>query len=279
MTTLSDAAIKAKLIPEERATEAKEWFKKREWKKVAERILIYPFDGDKLGPLSYDLSVGDEAYSIRRGIRIDVIKEKELVIEPGETILVLTTEYVALPRTIFGMIDMRARVVFEGILAPSTKVDPTWYGKLIVGVTNHSKDSIRLRHGESFCALVLSELSKPCEKILTTDMIPFLGQESIVYQPLHVTPWTPKREEAVTKEDSDQMVSTFGPPFDTIRGMFHLLKKDTRDFIEHEWGPHVLREVEHVATSKAFSYLKWLTAAIIIALFILVIGFSVKQFI
>jgi len=272
MPALSDSAVKARLIPEEKVTDAKGWFRNREWDKIGERVLLCPFHADKLGPLSYDLSVGDEAYSIRRGTRIDITKEKELVIEPGETILILTTEYVGLPRTIFGKIDMRARVVFEGILASSTKVDPTWYGKLIIGVTNHSKDSIKLRRGESFCSLILFELSKPCDKILTTDMIPFLGQESIIYQPLHVTPWTPKRSDTVTKEDLDQMVSIFGPPLDIARGMFDLLKKDTRDFVEHEWGPHVLRELEHVATSKAYSYLKWLTSAIIIVLFIAVIG-------
>jgi len=276
MTGLSDSAIRAKLIPEEDALKAKEWFKRRDWEKIEDRVLIYPFDNDKLGPLSYDLSVGDEVYSIRKGIKVDVTKEKEVLIEPGETVLVLTAEYVALPRIIFGTIDMRARVVFEGIIASSTKVDPTWYGKLTIGVTNHSKDAIKFRHGESFCSLVLFELGEPCKKILTADIVPFLGQESIVYMPTHVTPWTPKREDTVTREDTDLMVKIFGPPFDVVRGMFHLLKKDTRDFVEHEWGPHVLREVEHVAISKAYSYLKWFTAAIIIVIFILVVGLLVK---
>jgi deoxycytidine triphosphate deaminase len=276
MTTLSDQSIKERLIPEKDAAKAKEWFKKREWKNIGDRFLISPFDQDMVGPSSYDLSIGDEAKLLRTGEEINVREKKKLRIDPGDTVLILTQEYVGLSRNISGVIEPRARLLFDGLVVTATKVDPTWYGKLAIAIRNNSSNARELNYGESFCTLILNELDKQAVKILTKDRVSFLGQESLMSGPTHATPWIPKRPESVNVEDLDKIVDEFGPPFDVIRGIYPLLKEDTRRFIEREWGPHVLREYEHVATAKAFSYLKWLTSALIIALILLVIHLLVN---
>jgi deoxycytidine triphosphate deaminase len=269
------------LIPEKEAQNAKVWFQKREWNKIAGRILIYPFDDDNLGPFTYDLSVGEQAYSIREDKEIDVAKEGYVTIQPGETVLILTREFIGLPQNITGLIEMRARLVLQGVVASATKADPTWYGRLAIAVANHSKGVITLRYKEPFCSLVLMKLDKPCKKVLTKDRIPYLGEESIraFYRPINIKPTSMKKPETVTMEDLDEIVEVFGPPFDRVRGMFNLLRKNIVDYVEHEWGPHVLREIEHRATMEAFRYLKWMTGGIVVAIFILVIGFIIKLFV
>lgn len=276
MTTLSDRSIREKLIPEEDAIEAKGWFKRGEWEKIDGRILIHPFDRNMIGPFSYDLTIGDEAKLLRTGEEKNVKVEKNLRIDPGDTVLILTQEYVGLPEKISGIVEPRARLLFDGLIVFASKVDPTWHGKLTITIKNNSNTAQTLSHGETFCTLIFNELDKPTGKVLTRDRVPFLGQESLISRPTHATPWTPRRVESVREEDLDKAINEFGPPFDVIRGMFKLEEKRIKDYIEKEWGPHVVRELGHEATSKAFSYLKWLTGTIIILLFIMVIGWLIK---
>jgi len=278
LTVLADLEIKQKLFLEEEYETARELYQKRLWNKINGRILIYPFDEDNLGGLGYDLTIGDEALSTRDQHKINIKEEKEINIQPGETMLILTSEYIALPKNISGLIEMKARHVFEGVIASATKIDPTWYGKLIIAIANHSKNILKFRYKEKFSTMILMYLNTDCKKILTKDTTPFLGQESIIYIPQNIIPWIPRRPEAITEEDIRMVVERFGAPFDVIEGMFNLHYKKTKDFIEKEWGPHVLREMEHVATSRAYSYLRWFTGAVIVAIFILVIGFVIKMF-
>lgn len=272
MTTLSDLSIKKRLIPKKDATKAKEWFKKGEWKKIGDRILIHPFNQGMIGPFSYDLSIGDEAKLLRTGEEIEVKKGKKLKINPGDTVLVLTQEYIGLSRKISGVVEPRARLLFDGLTISATKVDPTWYGKLGVTIRNNSSTVQALPHSTSFCTLIFSELDRQVEKVLTIDRVPFLGQESLVSGPTHATRWDPKRAESVGEEDLDKVVNEFGPPFDVIRGLFKLEEKRIKKYIEEDWGRHLLREFGHEATAKAFSHLKWVTSALVIALLGIVIA-------
>lgn len=276
MTTLSDFSIKERLILEKDVIKAKKWFKKGEWGKIGNKILIHPFDRDMVGPFSYDLTIGDEAKLLRTGEEINVKKEKKLRINPGDTVLVLTQEYVGLSRKISGIVEPRARLLFNGLTISATKVDPTWYGKLGVTIRNNSSTVQALPHSTSFCTLIFSELDRQVEKVLTIDRVPFLGQESLVSGPTHTIRWIPKRAESVSEEDLDKVVNEFGPPFDVIRGMYPLLMKKIRDFIEKEWGPHILRAYRHEATSEAFSVLKWFTAAVVMVLLIFALGWLIK---
>jgi deoxycytidine triphosphate deaminase len=272
MTTLSDRSIREKLIPEEDVAEAKEWFKKGEWGKIDGRILIHPFDRNMVGPFSYDLTIGDEAKLLRTGEEKNVKEEKKLRIDPGDTVLVLTQEYVGLPEKISGIVEPRARLLFDGLIVFASKVDPTWHGKLAITIKNNSNTTQTLSYGEQFCTLIFNELDKPTEKVLTKDRVPFLGQESLISRPTHATPWTPRREESVHEEDLDKIIDEFGPPFDVIRGIFKLEEKRIKKYIEEDWGRHLLREFGHEATAKAFSYLKWVTSALVIALLGMVIA-------
>lgn len=110
------------------------------------RFLIDPFKPLNVTTFSYDLSIGEEIYSIRKrgnslffeNMKYEDMKEKEYPFEPGETIIVLTEEYIALPPQYSATIWPRFGLVSEGIFQSMVKIDPTWRGQLAVALTNFS---------------------------------------------------------------------------------------------------------------------------------------------
>lgn len=181
MCIVSDTSMKELVIPEERYVESKKWFEKRDWDSIKEKILIYPFDSRNLGPFSYDLCVGHEAFSIRKKSKILISKKKDVAVEPDDVLLVLTNEYIGLPRYYAGSVLPRFSLVREGIMQSMTKIDPTWYGRIAVAIVNFSGKSFKLTYGHPFCTLILYKLDQPCSKILNVHDTPALGKESIEY--------------------------------------------------------------------------------------------------
>jgi len=178
---LSDTSLKELVIPKEKYGDAKRWFEERDWDSINGKILIYPFDLKNLGPFSYDLCVGDEVFALRTQREISMIEEKEVFIESGDMFLVLTEEYIGLPREFAASVKPRFCFVRKGIIQSMTKIDPTWYGKIVVAITNHSKNRFQLRNGQAFCTLIIQRLDKPCSKVLNSSAVTALGKESIAY--------------------------------------------------------------------------------------------------
>jgi len=181
MCIISDTSLKELVFPEEKHEDAKKWFEKRDWSSVDGKILIYPFNINNLGPFSYDLCVGSDAFSLSTQRKISIDEENELMIEPGDVSLVLTQEYIGLPRDFAASVMPRFSFVREGIIQSMTKIDPTWFGKIVVAVTNHSRKPFQLRRGHPFCTLVIHRLDKPCSRVLNSLDTPALGKESIEY--------------------------------------------------------------------------------------------------
>ena len=181
MSIVSDTSLKELVIPKEKYEDAKKWFEKRDWDSINGRILIYPFDVENLGPFSYDLCIGDEVFALRTQRRISMSEEKEVSIEPNDVFLVLTQEYIGLPREFAASVKPRFCFVRKGIIQSMTKIDPTWFGKIVVAITNHSKNHLQLRKGQAFCTLTIHKLDKPCSKVLNSSAVPALGKESIEY--------------------------------------------------------------------------------------------------
>jgi deoxycytidine triphosphate deaminase len=179
MCIVSDTSLKELIIPKEEYEVAKKWFEKRDWGSIEGRILIDPFNTKNSGPFSYDLCVGDEVFELNSKRKISLISNKEVYIEPGEIFFVLTQEYVGLPREFAASVMPRFTFVREGVMQSMTKIDPTWYGKLVVAIENHSKDRFLLKKSQTFCTLVIHRLDKPVSKILSSEDVPALGKESI----------------------------------------------------------------------------------------------------
>lgn len=181
MCIVSDTSLKELVIPKEKYEDAKKWFEERDWISINGKILIYPFDLEDLGPFSYDLCVGDEVFALRAQRKISMIEEREVFIDPGDIFLVLTKEYIGLPREFAASVKPRFSFVRKGIIQSMTKIDPTWYGKIVVAITNRSENRFQLRKGQAFCTLIIHRLDKPCSRVLDSNAVPALGKEFIAY--------------------------------------------------------------------------------------------------
>ncbi|MBA7501435.1 dCTP deaminase, dUMP-forming [subsurface metagenome] len=181
MCIISDTSLEKLIFPEEKYEDAKKWFENRDWGSINGRILIYPFDIKNLGPFSYDLCVGNEAFTLRTKRKISIDEKKEVIIEPSDVFLILTQEYIGLPCDFAGSVMPRFSFVREGIIQSMTKIDPTWHGKIVVAIVNHSRNPFQLKKGQPFCTLVIHRLDKPCSRILNSQDTRELGKESIEY--------------------------------------------------------------------------------------------------
>lgn len=249
---LSDKTLRDRIIQDhEKAERAREWWKKGEWDKIGNKILIDPFKTHAVGPCSYDLSVGEEYRSLRDPRTNKPLKEGEnICIGPGESVLILTEEYVCLPRNTLAMIVPRARWIFEGTSICATRIDPTWYGKLLIGFTNSAKNPVELYRNEAFCTCYFMETSET-ETILTKDKVPFLGRTNIGRINFsHAMEQKLLSADKVDQDDIEKVVDLYGWPWDVARGMFTLNRKLLMEYIDTDVYNNLLEEATLAISSK-----------------------------
>jgi len=173
---LSSVDLRERLVPADKVEEYLRFFKKRDWSAIEEletggvkdyskRYVISEYNELNLTPFSYDLSIGDEIFSIQkpdqRVFPLDATVGYDF--EPGETIVVLTREVIAIPPRYSATVWPRFNMVRSGIFQSMVKIDPTWYGKLAVAMSNLSPATIKLTSGKAFATLLLYELSQPSD--------------------------------------------------------------------------------------------------------------------
>ncbi len=288
---ISDKALRDRIIQDpQEVKQAKQWWEKGEWDKIGNKIVIDPFKNHAIGVCSYDLSVGGEYVSLRDPYSTKQLKKGEHIsIGPGETALILTEEYICLPKSVAAIVIPRATWIFEGTSICTSRVEPTWYGKLLIGFTNLAKNPVALERGEEFCTCYFMETSE-AETQLTPDRVRFLGRTKIgTIKFTHARQQKPILPDKVTQDDMDTVVDLYGWPWDVIRGMFVLNRKMLGDWIEKEVSSDIVDEATSAAVKTAFDRLdaqyreqiKWVRNLIIGLLTILgtaVIGFLIKLF-
>ena len=263
---LSDKDLKAGIIQDQQeAKQAIEWWKNSEWGKIGDKMLIDPFKLDAIGPCSYDLSVGEEYRSLREPrINKKLGEGENICIGPGESILVLSEEYICLPKNIAAMIVPRARWIFEGTSICATRIDPTWYGKLLIVFTNLAKNPVELFRNESFCTCYFMRTSG-VDTPLTKDRVHFLGRTHIDrIEFSHATEQKLLLPEKVGKDDINKVVDLYGWPWDVVRGMFDLTLKEIIEYIEKETAPSIVEEATSESIKRAFeSQQRWMKILIV----------------
>jgi len=167
---LSSADFRKYVIRED-VPKMKELFRQRKWDEIDEKtFIIDPFNALNLMPFSYDLSIGNEAFSFRLESRGSFLlgdsREKAYYMEPGETVIVRTWEYIALPHCYSATVWPRFNLVREGIFQSMVKIDPTWYGQLGVALTNMSPAKYPIWRGKEFATLILYKLTKDTDIML-----------------------------------------------------------------------------------------------------------------
>ncbi|MBA7507319.1 dCTP deaminase, dUMP-forming [subsurface metagenome] len=248
---LSDKDLKQRIIQDhQEAEQAKEWWEKGEWDKVGNKIVIDPFETNALSPCCYDLSIGEEYISLRDPYNTHHLKEGEhFTINPGEAVLVLTEEYICLPRNVLAMVIPSARWIFEGTALYSSRVEPTWYGKLLIAVTNLAKQPIALTRGRGFCTCYFMEVSET-EGVLSKKEVPHLGRTHAEVEFRHTRPQELLPADKVDQSDIEKVVALYGWPWDVVRGMFALNQKLLKDYIDKELYSNLLEDAVSATTTE-----------------------------
>lgn len=244
---LSDADIRAKRIKPKEAkaivdkleelakAEDTEGIKRVFKSEIGDRLLIYPFDENSLQPSSYDLRVGESASSLTFGRRTD--DTTKFMLQPKECGNVQTLEYVALPANVTAFIHSKVGRVLTGLSHVSTKVDPGFFGHLMIAVYhNRSKAAISLRRKDAFCAITLAKLVSP-----SADPYYLKGKHYGKAWQSHVAE-LPEVKRAgrgqVTWDSMEEVFDIYGPPFDVVYEMFDVLG----DELENRFSDKYLRD-------------------------------------
>lgn len=233
--------------------QARGWWSDGQWDKIGDNILIDPFRKDNLEIATYDLSVGHQYVSLRDPFNVKPVESNAYItVGPGETVLLLTEEYMCLPRNVMGVVVPRARRIFEGSSICATRVDPSWYGKLLIGFTNLNRFATRIKRGEAFCACYFIESAKvdrTCHELRVSNR----GRENIhVEFPNIIQLRKPLRPDEVTKRHLDELVEQYGPPFDIIRGSVDWIMKEIQQYIDKEVAPNIAEQAANQAMRTAY---------------------------
>jgi deoxycytidine triphosphate deaminase len=122
-------------------------------------IYIDPFEEKYLTPVGYDFRVGLKGFSWKNKREIDIQKEKEIEIEPNDTVVIETLESVSLSKEVGATIHaMVSKAVLYGLSHISTTIDPGWTGKLLISVSNYRDSSVVLRFRDSFCTVCFHKM-------------------------------------------------------------------------------------------------------------------------
>lgn len=131
----------------------------------SKELIIKNFSPKDLQPASYDMHVGEEAFSSHEKGRIDVTRECPLVIKPGDFILVRTHESIKLSPKIAGRIGLRSFYARKGLaLLAGPQIDPGFDGVLVVGLHNLDANELKLPYREPFCTVEFYRLSEPVQQ-------------------------------------------------------------------------------------------------------------------
>ncbi len=129
-------------------------------------VKIEPFIDKLVQPASYDLRVGNQAASSAGKKVIDVEKAGFVEIKPGDFVIVITAEFLALDAQHVGRFGLTSSYARKGLIATvGTQIDPGFNGRLTVGLTNFSNKSIVLPHEDTFLTAEFHRLARPVEAV------------------------------------------------------------------------------------------------------------------
>src|SRR5260370_15858867 len=118
------------------------------------------FDPKLIKEASYDLRVGNEVFLSENHVPTSLSEESPyVVLPPGQFALVKTFEKIRIPGDLIGLLSIRSRYKFQGLINISGfHVDPTYEGYLIFSVQNVGPNDIRLNYMEPVFMLMWATL-------------------------------------------------------------------------------------------------------------------------
>jgi deoxycytidine triphosphate deaminase len=136
------------------------------WVNPKNRFLIFPYKEENLTPIGYDLTVGSKYWSLENKQEYELKPDKEFAIQNGETVLIMTEEYIGMPKCLSygGIIQSKVSLVSKGLSPVSTTIDNDWEGRLLIAITNYYFLPIKLKRGDQFCTVMIFNSLSPADK-------------------------------------------------------------------------------------------------------------------
>ena len=129
---------------------------------LGKQIGIFPFNGENLEGSSIYLTASDLAWSINSKMKA-INAEGCIIIEPHDTVAIITVESVCLSSNYAGYCISRVSSGPHGLGAISYPVKPQWIGRLLITLHNSSNIAYRIKKGEGIAVLTLHRLDNNSE--------------------------------------------------------------------------------------------------------------------
>jgi len=139
------------------------WSSEKIKETAAKSTLVEPFDEKAVEHGAYELGLGPEAFltSNDENKKTVLNEGEQLVIPPGQFCLLLTEEKVLIPNNAIGLISIKARVKFRGLINVSGfHVDPGFQGRLKFSVYNAGSQNIVLQRKQRVFLLWFCDMDR-----------------------------------------------------------------------------------------------------------------------
>jgi dCTP deaminase len=93
----------------------------------------------------------------------DVRVGEELELPPGGFSLASTVEHFEMPNDVLGTVHDKSTWARMGLAAQTTVIEPGWRGHLTLELTNHGRDTLRIKAGSPIAQIILHLLDEPTE--------------------------------------------------------------------------------------------------------------------
>lgn len=122
--------------------------------------LIFPFEEERVGPISYDLS-SKEFHTTENG---EIRSQSEISLEPRESVFVSCVETVDLPNDMAAVINARNSKIRQGLRIDAPIYYPGHKTRVFFRVSNVSKDVIQFSKDERYAAIYFVKVDGPVER-------------------------------------------------------------------------------------------------------------------
>lgn len=110
-------------------------------------LVIAPFDKAQAKGIGYNIAASDLFYSLKKSMPLKICHDDSgsyAVINPNDTVLVLSYEYLKTNDFVAGTFHSKVRGAASGLGNVSTTLDPNWKGMLLISINNPTSSKIKV---------------------------------------------------------------------------------------------------------------------------------------
>jgi dCTP deaminase len=128
-------------------------------------ILIDPFDENQVQAATYDLRVGAQGATTSTKKIVNLKETGYLSLQPGDFGVVTCLEIVRLGPQYAARFGLRSKYARKGLIATTgPQIDPGYYGRLIIGITNLTPKPVSLPYKDDLLSVEFHRLEQASTK-------------------------------------------------------------------------------------------------------------------